>query len=167
MTRLDGRLTAGPSGRLHSVAWDLGWQNVLKRPPRCHTNTKIMMTCYNQFSILSLEINQTCSISKVVTVIFIFWKPHFSISIRGLANGEPPCATLIMTASTPLFLTSFEIALLITNLSLFSYGYPDAARMSLWEEGGADSFNSDPKKRIYFYANHQEPPDIPYIWSQT
>jgi len=38
--------------------------------------------------------------------------------------------------------------------------------MSLWEEGGAQKFNSDPRLRIYFYSNHQEPHPIPYIWSQ-
>jgi hypothetical protein len=66
-----------------------------------------------------------------------------------------------------LLVTLFEIVLVITNLCLFSYGYPTAARTSLWEEGGANLFNSDPKRRIYFYANHEEPPEIPYIWSQT
>ncbi len=77
--------------------------------------------------------------------------------------AEPPYTTLIMIPSASFLLTSFEILLLITNVLLFSYGHPDAARMSLWEEAGANLFNSDPKKRIYSYANHQEPPEIPYI----
>jgi hypothetical protein len=62
--------------------------------------------------------------------------------------------------------TIFEFLLIFTNFFLFSYGYPDTTRMNLWEEGGAQLFNSDPKLRIYFYANYREPPKIPYIWSQ-
>jgi hypothetical protein len=75
-------------------------------------------------------------------------------------------AVLNVVPLRSLLITSLEILLAATNLYLFSYGYPDAIRMSLWEEGGAKLFNSDPKKRIYFFANHQEPPEIPYIWSQ-
>jgi hypothetical protein len=60
-----------------------------------------------------------------------------------------------------------EAALVIVNLVLFSYGYPDTSRTALWEEGGSQGFNSDPKLRIYFYANYSEPPEIPFIWSQT
>jgi hypothetical protein len=59
-----------------------------------------------------------------------------------------------------------EAVLIVTILALFSYGYPDAARTSLWEEGGLKGYNSNPKVRIYFYANHQEPSIIPFIWSQ-
>jgi hypothetical protein len=36
-----------------------------------------------------------------------------------------------MIPSAPLFLTSFEIVLLIINFALFSYGHPDA-KMSLY-----------------------------------
>jgi hypothetical protein len=60
-----------------------------------------------------------------------------------------------------------EAALVIANLVLFSYGYPDASRTALWEEGGSQGFNSDPRLRIYFYANYLEPPEVPFIWSQT
>jgi hypothetical protein len=63
--------------------------------------------------------------------------------------------------------TIAEAALVIVNLVLFSYGYPDASRTALWEEGGSQEFNSDPSLRIYFYANYSEPPEIPFIWSQT
>ena len=45
-----------------------------------------------------------------------------------------------------------EALLVATNLGLFAYGYPDVARKSLWEEGGTNGFNSDPRLRIYFYA---------------
>ncbi|TEY86393.1 hypothetical protein BOTCAL_0009g00200 [Botryotinia calthae] len=59
-----------------------------------------------------------------------------------------------------------EAHLVITVISLFLVGYPEAARKALWEEGGEHGFNSDPKMRIYFYANYVQPPEIPYIWSR-
>jgi hypothetical protein len=36
-----------------AVAWKLGWQNVLKRAPRCRANAQIHMACYNQGSVES------------------------------------------------------------------------------------------------------------------
>ncbi|KAH7024935.1 uncharacterized protein B0I36DRAFT_249788 [Microdochium trichocladiopsis] len=41
-----------------------------------------------------------------------------------------------------------------------------SARTKLWQTGGDNGWNSDPSLRIYFYANHEEPPEIPLIWSQ-
>lgn len=57
-----------------------------------------------------------------------------------------------------------EVSVTFTLLMLFisANEYQD----SLWEAGGRNEWNSDPKMRIYFYANHKEPPDIPMIWSQ-
>lgn len=72
-----------------------------------------------------------------------------------------------MASRLYLYASCAEFLIICTTLCLFSYGYPDFIRLSLWEEGGARHFNSDPRLRIYFYANHQEPPAIPYIWSQT
>ena len=66
-----------------------------------------------------------------------------------------------------LYLIFVEGLLVAASLALFAFEYPDGARISLWEEGGAKGFNSDLKLRIYFYANYQEPPEIPFIWSQT
>jgi len=63
--------------------------------------------------------------------------------------------------------TVVEAALVVVNLILLSYSYPDKLRTALWEEGGMRGFNSDPKLRIYFYANYLEPPVIPFIWSQA
>ncbi|KXJ85745.1 hypothetical protein Micbo1qcDRAFT_127414 [Microdochium bolleyi] len=40
------------------------------------------------------------------------------------------------------------------------------SRAQLWQAGGERGWNSDPSMRIYFYANHEEPPAIPLIWSQ-
>ncbi|EFQ36030.1 hypothetical protein CGRA01v4_05999 [Colletotrichum graminicola] len=40
-------------------------------------------------------------------------------------------------------------------------------REKLWEHGGIKGWNSNPNLRIYFYANYEEPPEIPLIWSQS
>ena len=125
------------------------------------------MTCYNQILLSSCHLNQDVQYLESCGCHFHLLKSSLLFSTRGRVTAERPCTTLIMIPSAPLLLTSFEIVVILINLALFSYGYPDAARMSLWEEGGVKLFNSDPKKRIYFYANHQEPPEIPYIWSQT
>ncbi|KAJ6442303.1 Isoleucine-tRNA ligase, cytoplasmic [Purpureocillium lavendulum] len=58
-----------------------------------------------------------------------------------------------------------EVILATTLLVLFSVSYPTRVRSRLWEEGGSHKWNSDPRLRIYFYANHREPPEIPLIWS--
>lgn len=62
--------------------------------------------------------------------------------------------------------TALEAAVMIASLGLFLCQYPDKIRTALWEEGGTLGYNSDPKQRIYFYANYKTPPDIPYIWTQ-
>lgn len=77
-----------------------------------------------------------------------------------------PATRLKMPTPLTIFLTIIETGIILTTLTLFAYGYPNATRDALWEEGGVHQFNSNPKLRIYFYANHLEPPDIPYIWSQ-
>ena len=63
--------------------------------------------------------------------------------------------------------TIFEAALVVLSLLLFLHGYPDISRKALWEDGGVNGFNSNPKLRIYFYANYLPPPPIPFIWSQA
>ncbi|KAH8179910.1 hypothetical protein LIA77_01429 [Sarocladium implicatum] len=59
-----------------------------------------------------------------------------------------------------------EALLCYTLLVLFALAYPDQYRSKLWENGGEMGWNSNPKLRIYFYANHKEPPEIPLIWTQ-
>ncbi|KAF7949429.1 uncharacterized protein EAE97_002938 [Botrytis byssoidea] len=59
-----------------------------------------------------------------------------------------------------------EVHLIVIIISLFLIGYTDATRKALWEEGGQHGFESDPKMRIYFYANYLQPPEIPFIWSR-
>jgi hypothetical protein len=66
----------------------------------------------------------------------------------------------------PSLIAATEALLTVVTLSLLIFGYPDTARITLWEEGGIMGYNSNPKLRVYFYANHQEPPGIPFIWSQ-
>ncbi|KAK7429311.1 hypothetical protein QQZ08_004123 [Neonectria magnoliae] len=55
-----------------------------------------------------------------------------------------------------LALLGLELAITATAVVLFGLAYPDRFRSRLWGNGG----------RIYFYANHREPPEIPLIWSQ-
>lgn len=62
------------------------------------------------------------------------------------------------------FVVELSIKLLI--FALFLSAYPDRYRSLLWATGGTEGWNSDPELRIYFYANHQEPPEIPWIWKQ-
>ncbi|KAM0074307.1 hypothetical protein ACKRZS_013623 [Fusarium odoratissimum] len=70
------------------------------------------------------------------------------------------------THKTPFALVLAELAISITAVTLFSLMYPVGFRSRLWENGGEQGWNSNPNKRIYYYANHQEPPEVPLIWSQ-
>ncbi|KAH6669680.1 hypothetical protein F5X68DRAFT_50626 [Plectosphaerella plurivora] len=63
-------------------------------------------------------------------------------------------------------LLGIELCLCVTLAGLFGAAYPDRFRTALWEAGGAAGWNSDPRQRIYFYANYKEPPVVPLIWSQ-
>ncbi|KAF4336841.1 hypothetical protein FBEOM_9300 [Fusarium beomiforme] len=70
------------------------------------------------------------------------------------------------THKTPYVLILIEMAVSTTAVILFSLMYPVDFRSRLWENGGEQGWNSNPNKRIYYYANHQEPPEVPLIWSQ-
>lgn len=59
-----------------------------------------------------------------------------------------------------------ELLLGIITFTLFCSAYPDQYRTRLWLIGGEHGWNSDPSLRIYFYANYQNPPEIPLLWSQ-
>ncbi|KAF7550826.1 hypothetical protein G7046_g7891 [Stylonectria norvegica] len=63
-------------------------------------------------------------------------------------------------------LLGLELTLATAAVVLFGLAYTDGSRSRLWENGGEEGWNSNPNKRIYFYANHKEPPEIPLIWSQ-
>ncbi|KXH35421.1 hypothetical protein CSIM01_10180 [Colletotrichum simmondsii] len=60
----------------------------------------------------------------------------------------------------------FETVVVFAALVLFGVAYPDRFRSRLWRNGGEEGWCSNPRLRIYFYANHEEPPEIPLIWSQ-
>ncbi|OTA55569.1 hypothetical protein K449DRAFT_399899 [Hypoxylon sp. EC38] len=59
-----------------------------------------------------------------------------------------------------------ELGLVIVTMSLLCCAYPERFRRTLWEIGGENGWNSNPRLRIYFYANYQQPPEIPLIWAQ-
>ncbi|KAF5666511.1 hypothetical protein FHETE_6186 [Fusarium heterosporum] len=73
---------------------------------------------------------------------------------------------MVHTTKTPIALILLEMAISTTALILFSLAYPVSFRSRLWENGGEEGWNSNPNQRIYFYANHREPPEVPLIWSQ-
>lgn len=63
-------------------------------------------------------------------------------------------------------LLCLESIIVIGALVLFGAAYPDRLRSRLWRNGGEEGWCSNPRLRIYFYANYEEPPVIPLIWSQ-
>jgi len=65
------------------------------------------------------------------------------------------------------FFTTFEALIVFAALGVFVAQWPDRIRTELWEDGAINGFNSDPTLRIYYYANHKTPPDVPFIWTQT
>ncbi|KAI0202493.1 hypothetical protein F4808DRAFT_77167 [Astrocystis sublimbata] len=60
--------------------------------------------------------------------------------------------------------TEFVIACIAVGLLLSVY--PVEIRQTLWRIGGEAGWNSNPRLRIYFFANYKEPPAIPLIWTQ-
>ncbi|KAK6213792.1 hypothetical protein QIS74_09794 [Colletotrichum tabaci] len=63
-------------------------------------------------------------------------------------------------------LLCLEAVVVVGALVLFGVAYPDRLRSRLWRNGGEEGWCSNPRLRIYFYANHEEPPEIPLVWSQ-
>ncbi|KAI0441791.1 hypothetical protein F4803DRAFT_522214 [Xylaria telfairii] len=59
-----------------------------------------------------------------------------------------------------------EFMLACITLGLFLSAYPKDFRETLWQIGGEAGWNSNPRLRIYFYANYKVPPEIPLIWTQ-
>lgn len=60
-----------------------------------------------------------------------------------------------------------EVVFSFVVLVVSCKAYPDEYRTLLWSTGGERGWNSNPRLRIYFYANHEEPPKIPLIWTQS
>ncbi|RGP77085.1 hypothetical protein FLONG3_4824 [Fusarium longipes] len=69
-------------------------------------------------------------------------------------------------AQTPGALILLEMFISITATIIFCVEHPADFRSRLWENGGELGYNSNPNQRIYFYANHLEPPEVPFIWSE-
>ncbi|KAH8157003.1 hypothetical protein CIB48_g11244 [Xylaria polymorpha] len=59
-----------------------------------------------------------------------------------------------------------EFILACVTLGLFLSAYPKDVRETLWRIGGEAGWNSNPRLRIYFYANYKVPPEVPLIWTQ-
>jgi hypothetical protein len=62
--------------------------------------------------------------------------------------------------------TAFEFVLITSLVAIFTYAYPNRFRTALWEDGGSKGWNSDPRARVYFYANYKEPPAVPMVWDK-
>ncbi|KAK0724098.1 hypothetical protein B0H67DRAFT_567237 [Lasiosphaeris hirsuta] len=62
-------------------------------------------------------------------------------------------------------LLSIELVIVATALGVFAHGYTQDLRRVLWVVGGERGWNSNPRLRIYFYANHRQPPPIPFLWT--
>ncbi|KAL0936292.1 uncharacterized protein CTRU02_208507 [Colletotrichum truncatum] len=79
----------------------------------------------------------------------------------------PRARTRVFGKTTALaLLLCLESVVVITALVLFGVAYPDRFRSRLWRNGGEEGWSSNPRLRIYFYANFEEVPQIPLIWSQ-
>ncbi|OLN97087.1 hypothetical protein CCHL11_02163 [Colletotrichum chlorophyti] len=64
-------------------------------------------------------------------------------------------------------LLCLEAVVTVGALVLFGVAFPDRFRSRLWTNGGENGWCSNPRLRIYFYANYEDPPEIPLIWSQS
>ncbi|KAK5653250.1 hypothetical protein OQA88_9149 [Cercophora sp. LCS_1] len=73
-----------------------------------------------------------------------------------------------MTRREPvhLLLLLIELILVAAALGIAAHGHTSELRTALWTTGGERGWNSDPRARIYFYANHREPPEIPFLWTE-
>lgn len=59
-----------------------------------------------------------------------------------------------------------ELTIVAVALGVFVHGRRCELRTELWSIGGEQGWNSNLKLRIYFYANHREPPEIPLLWTE-
>ncbi|KAI1360844.1 hypothetical protein F5Y08DRAFT_37720 [Xylaria arbuscula] len=60
-----------------------------------------------------------------------------------------------------------EFVLACTTLGFLLTVYPKTFRETLWLIGGEAGWNSNPRLRIYFFANYKEPPEIAFLWTQS
>ncbi|KAK3293060.1 uncharacterized protein B0H64DRAFT_376029 [Chaetomium fimeti] len=65
-----------------------------------------------------------------------------------------------------LALLFIELVFVATALGVFAHGHATGLRTALWSTGGEHGWNSNPRLRIYFYANYQQPPEVPFLWTE-
>ena len=63
-----------------------------------------------------------------------------------------------------LIATALDLLLCLTALALFTNISLNDTTTTLWLNGGSQGWNSDPRLRVYEYANYREPPPVPLIW---
>ncbi|KAK1999558.1 hypothetical protein LX36DRAFT_573984 [Colletotrichum falcatum] len=71
------------------------------------------------------------------------------------------------TKITDKLLLAGDLCISAAAVGLFWSASSGNFREKLWEYGGVEGWNSNPNYRVYFYANYEEPPEIPLIWSQS
>ncbi|KAK1970912.1 hypothetical protein LY78DRAFT_699688 [Colletotrichum sublineola] len=71
------------------------------------------------------------------------------------------------TKITDKLLLAGDLCISATAVGLFWSASSGNFREKLWEHGGIEGWNSNPNHRVYFYANYEEPPEIPLIWSES
>lgn len=59
-----------------------------------------------------------------------------------------------------------EFVIANVSLAILWIAHANDLRNTLWRIGGEMGWNSNPRLRIYFYANHRQPPEIPVVWAQ-
>lgn len=62
--------------------------------------------------------------------------------------------------------TTVELVLVLTLIATFAGVSHRQYRSKLWEDGGIHGWNSDPRQRVYYYANYREPPPVPLLWDE-
>ncbi|KAK8024455.1 hypothetical protein PG993_012521 [Apiospora rasikravindrae] len=73
---------------------------------------------------------------------------------------------MVRITLTQASLMGLELVFSIVTFVLFCTAYPDNYRTRLWSIGGEMGWNSNPRLRIYFFANYEDPPEVPLVWSQ-
>ena len=79
-----------------------------------------------------------------------------------------PLPAISMLRQIPLApaLLAVEVSLSISAFVTFLCISVGDYRMQAWRNGGSEGWNSDPKQRIYYYANFEQLPEIATIWTK-
>lgn len=100
-----------------------------------------------------------------ITVRRAKYQANFKLSF-GSCLGLFPAVTIAMAPQGCFFSLLLELTIVAVALGVFVHGRRRELRTELWSIGGEQGWNSNPKLRIYFYANHREPPEIPFLWTE-